>query len=167
MTYLKEGYDKLAFSFPNPDGQTISLSDEKYKNKVKLVQILGTWCPNCADETQFLVNYFKENPSDDLEIIGLAYEKQRKPGKAAQAVNRMKERFDIPYEILIAGTNNKTEAAETLPMLNAVISYPTLIYIDKNDKVRKIHTGFSGPATSTYPEFVKEFNTFMKELLSE
>ena len=83
------------------------------------------------------------------------------------AVKQMKKRFDVPYEMLIAGTSKKVDAAKTLPMLNAVISYPTLIFIDKNDKVRKIHTGFAGPATSEYDNFVKEFDALVEELLNE
>ena len=75
--------------------------------------------------------------------------------------------MNIPYDILWAGSSNKKEAAKTLPMLNAIISYPTMIFIDKNDKVRKIHTGFSGPATSEYATFKTEFNQFVKELLNE
>jgi hypothetical protein len=39
-----------------------------------------------------------------------------------------------------------------------------MIFIDKNDKVVKIHTGFNGPATSEYQAFVKEFMKIVKEL---
>lgn len=167
LTYLKEGYDKLAFSFPNVENKQVALTDEQYKGKVKLVQILGTWCPNCADETRFLSNYLRENPNKNFEVIGLAYERHKEFNKAAEAVKRMKKRFDVPYEILVAGTSSKQAAAETLPMLNDVISFPTLIFIDKNDKVHKIHTGFSGPATSEYEGFVKEFEEIVDKLLGE
>lgn len=167
MTYLKDGYDKLAFSFPNTDGQNISLSDADYEGKVRIVQILGTWCPNCADETAFLVEYLKNNPNEDLAVIGLAYERHRDFQKAANAVNRMKERFDMPYEVLVAGTSAKDEASKTLPMLNAIIAFPTMIIIDKAGRVRKIHTGFAGPATSQYEDFKKEFEDTIKELLNE
>jgi hypothetical protein len=69
----------------------------------------------------------------------------------------------VPYPMLIAGTSDKKKANEALPMLNAIISYPTMIFIDKNDKVVKIHTGFNGPATSEYETFVKEFETIVSE----
>ena len=82
----------------------------------------------------------------------------------------MKERVGLNYEILIAqiGTNDKGKASKKLPMLNKVMSYPTTIYLDRAGKVRKIHTGFNGPATGEkYEEFKKEFNTFMETLFSE
>jgi thiol-disulfide isomerase/thioredoxin len=167
LTYLKKGYDKLAFSFPNTENELVSLKDAKYDEKVKIVQILGTWCPNCADETRFLTDYLNENKNENLAVIGLAYERYSEFEKAATAVNRMKKRFDVPYEMLIAGTSSKDEAAKTLPMLNEIISFPTMIFIDKKGKVRKIHTGFAGPATSKYDDFKKEFEETVQLLLNE
>jgi len=42
------------------------------------------------------------------------------------------------------------------------------LIIDKKGKVRKIHTGFNGPATGDkYTEFKQEFEGFVSELLSE
>jgi hypothetical protein len=61
LTYLKEGYDTLEFSFPDLDGQLVSLGDEQFKDKVVLVTLSGTWCPNCADEVAFLSGYYREN----------------------------------------------------------------------------------------------------------
>ncbi len=167
LTFLKEGYDSFDFTFENEKGETISINDEKYKGKVKLVQILGTWCPNCRDETRFLVDYLKNNNSEELEVIALAFEKHREEPRAKKAIKTYKEKFEIKYEMLLAGYSNKTEAGEKLPMLNEIISYPTLLFIDKNNKVRKIHTGFAGPATSKYDSFTKEFKSFVAELIKE
>ncbi len=167
LTFLKDGYDSIEFSFPNEKGQIVSLKDERYKNKAKIVQILGTWCPNCRDETNFLVDYLKNNPDKNIEIIALAFEKYRDPKKAKNAIQIYKNKFKMPYEMLLAGYSNKKEAAESLPMLNHILSYPTMIFLDKNDKVRKIHTGFAGPATSQYEAFAKEFEEFVAELVAE
>jgi len=167
LTFLKEGYKSFDFAFENPNGKTISLSDEKYNGKVKLVQILGTWCPNCRDESDFLLEYLEKNSTDELEIIGISYERYKEKEKSLAAIKRYKDNLKIPYELLYGGYANKSEASETLPMLNKIISYPTLIFIDKSGKVRKIHTGFSGPATSSFPAFKKEFDSFITELLNE
>ncbi len=169
MTYLKPGFESFDFSFPDKNGTMISLKDDRYKGKVKLVQILGTWCPNCADETQFLSEYYNTLKGEkDVEIIGLAFERYKEKEKAFNAIGNFKKRFDVNYEILLAnGSSSKKEAAEVLPMLNKIISYPTLIFIDKNNKVRKIHTGFSGPATSKYEGFKKDFASFINQLKNE
>jgi len=167
LTYLREGYDGFRFAFPNPEGDTISLEDEQYQGKVRLVQIMGTWCPNCRDETNFLTQYLSENPNSELSVIGLAFERYKERDKSMQAIQTYKERMEIPYEILYAGYYNKKEAAKALPMLNQIVSYPTMIFVDKTGKVRRIHTGFSGPATSTYNEFKADFESFVNQLLNE
>lgn len=168
LTFLNEGYDKLAFSFPDSDGNMISLSDKKYQNKVVIVQLMGTWCPNCLDETKFLVDYLKQD--SNVEVIGLAFESAKTKEIAFKAINRLKERVAVNYPILLAqyGSYDKKKAQEKLPMLNHVLSYPTTIFIDKNGDVRKIHTGFNGPATGEkYVEFKKDFNALITQLSNE
>jgi len=164
LTYLKEGYDKIDFSFENVNGETISLKDAKYNGKAKLIQIFGTWCPNCKDESEFLVDYFKKNPNLEIEVIGLAFEKHRDPEKSKAALRRYKERLGMEYELLLAGYSDKKEAATALPMLNHILAYPTLIFLDKENNVKKIHTGFAGPATSKYRDFIVEFEKTIQEL---
>lgn len=172
LTFLKEGYDTVTFSFPGLDGKPVSLKDEKYQNKVVILQIFGTWCPNCMDETKFYAQWYDKNKDKEVEIIGLAYENQ-KNGKAdfdyaSERVLKMKEKLNANYDFVIAGTSSSKAASESLPMLNKVMSFPTSIIIDKKGKVRRIHTGFSGPATGKYyEEFVNDFNGFMYALLNE
>ena len=168
LTFLNEGYDKLAFSFPDSHGNMISLSDKKYQNKVVIVQLMGTWCPNCLDETKFLVDYLKQD--SNVEVIGLAFESAKTKEIAFKAINRLKERVAVNYPILLAqyGSYDKKKAQEKLPMLNHILSYPTTIFIDKNGDVRKIHTGFNGPATGEkYVEFKKDFNALITQLSNE
>lgn len=168
LTFLKEGYDKIDFSFPDLDGKPTSLSDEKYKDKIVILQILGTWCPNCMDETRFLSDWQRKNEAQGVEIIGLAYEIKPDFNYARDRVLTMKQKLNVPYDFLIAGTSSTKSASESLPMLNKVMSFPTSIIIDRKGKVRRIHTGFSGPATGEYyEEFVDDFNQFMQELISE
>ena len=170
LTYLKEGYDRLAFSFPNNEGELISLEDDRFKDKVVVVQIMGTWCPNCLDETKYYVEYLKQHKNQYLEFVALSFEYAKTEEKALMAINRLIEVLEVPYPVLLAqyGTTNKKKANEKLPMLNHVLSYPTSMFIDKKGKVRKIHTGFNGPATGEkYVVFKTEFESFMTELLEE
>ena len=170
LTFLKEGYDKLEFSFPDENGNLISLNDERFKNKAVVVQIMGTWCPNCLDESKYYTKFHDANKDADFEIVALAFEYAKTPEKAFNSISRLREKLNIEYPILLAqyGTSNKAKAQEKLPMLNHVLSYPTSIFIDKTGKVRKIHTGFNGPATGEkYLEFKAEFEGFITELLAE
>jgi thiol-disulfide isomerase/thioredoxin len=168
ITFLKKGFKTIDFSFPNEVGKQISLTDERYKGKVVVAQIMGSWCPNCMDESKFLAPWYAKNKQKGVEIIGLAYEKSIDPAFAFPKIKRLKERFGIDYEVLLAGTNDKAEASKTLPMLNQVIGFPTTIFIDKKGNVREIHTGFSGPGTGKYyDDFVSDFNRLVDKLVAE
>jgi thiol-disulfide isomerase/thioredoxin len=168
ITYLKEGYTEIDFSFPDLEGKKVSLKDDKYKDKVVILQIFGSWCPNCMDETAFLSDWYKKNKKKPVAIIGLAYERKPEFEYARQMVQKVVKRFGVEYDFVIAGTNEKEAAAKTLPMLNGISSYPTTIFIDKKGKVRKIHTGFAGPGTGKYyQEWREEFNTLMNTMLKE
>ncbi|WP_299116318.1 TlpA disulfide reductase family protein [uncultured Winogradskyella sp.] len=170
LTFLKEGYDSIDFVFPNTSDELVGLKDDKFKGKVVIVQIMGTWCPNCLDESKYYADFYKKNKDKDLEIIALAFEYAKDKETAFSRIDRLVVNVGIEYPILLAqyGTSDKVKAQEKLPMLNHVLSYPTSIFIDKRGKVRKIHTGFNGPATGEkYIEFKKEFEAFVDELLSE
>ncbi len=168
LTYLKEGYDKLSFSFPDLDSNLVSLDQDRFRGKPLVIQILGSWCPNCIDETKFLTDYYKQNYKGDFEFIGLSYERTDQFREAVRDVQRLVDHFQIEYPILIAGKADRRTAPQTLPMLNNILSYPTTIFVDKQGRVRRIHTGFSGPATGTeYEKFKRAFDNFLKELVAE
>ncbi len=167
LTYLKEGYDEVTFAFPNVKGDTISFPSTAYKDKVVIVQILGSWCPNCMDESRLYANLYQQYTNKGLEIIGLAFERPDDFEKIQAILKRYKQQMGLAYDILWAGKASKKIAAEKLPMLNHVMSFPTSIFIDKKGTVRKIHTGFSGPATHAYAPYVEELNDFLQLLLNE
>ena len=170
LTFMKEGYEKLEFTFPDVDGTQVALSDDRFKDKVVVVQLLGTWCPNCLDETKFLTDYLKTHTNGKLEVVGLSFESAKTKEKAIEGIQRLKDRIQVPYPILLAqyGSYDKLEAQQKLPMLNHVLSYPTTIFIDKKGVVRKIHTGFNGPATGEkFTEFKDEFDALITQLSSE
>lgn len=169
LTYLKPGYDAVEFVFPEATtGKQVSLSDERYKGKVVIVQILGSWCPNCMDESRFLAPWYRQNKARGVEVVGLAYEKSSDLAVSGPKLERMKKRFGIDYEVLLAGVNDKDSASASLPMLNRVLAFPTTIFVDKKGKVRGIHTGFSGPGTGVYYDrLVEDFNRLVEKLLAE
>jgi thiol-disulfide isomerase/thioredoxin len=168
LTFLKPGTDRVDFTFRDLEGQPVSLHDEKFKNKVVVVQLMGSWCPNCMDETRLFSGLYTKYRSQGLEIIALAFEKDTGFAKAKANLERLKRKYHIGYEILITQKTGKDQASDALPMLNAVMAFPTTIYIDKKGRVRKIYTGFSGPGTGEYYDrLVDETTSFLVKLLRE
>jgi thiol-disulfide isomerase/thioredoxin len=167
ITRLKDGSSTIKFSFPNIDGKKVSLTDPAYREKVVIVTILGSWCPNCLDENKFLAEWYKTNHQRGVEIIGLGFERKSDFESARKSLSTLKNRLGIEYEILFAGQVGP-DAAQALPQLNGIASFPTTIFIDKKGNVRKIHSGFSGPATGKFfEEFKTEFNSLIDSLLLE
>lgn len=170
LTFLRPGYDRLEFEFPDLEGNKIGPQAQAFRDRVLIVQLMGTWCPNCLDETRFLTRYLEANPGTDLKVLALAFEYAKTEEDAFSAIERLKRRTGIPYPVVLAqyGGANKLQANEKLPMLDRVLAYPTLIFIGRDGRVRKIHTGFDGPATGDkHEEFRRDFDAFVRELLAE
>ena len=168
VTDLARFFQSINFNFKDVNGEFISLNDKQFKNKVVVVQILGTWCPNCLDETQFFLSFIEENPNQDLAFVGLSVEAAKTEERAMKRISNMIDKFDITYPILLAqyGSTDKEIFLEKIPMLENIISYPTTIIIDKSGKVNSIHTGFNGPATGqAFINYKNEFESEIKGLL--
>jgi len=159
----------FTFTFKDIDGNNVSLSDPKYKNKVVIIQIMGSWCPNCMDETRFLSGFYKEYHNKSVEIIALAYERSTDFARSQASVRTFQQRFDVQYPMLITGAavGDPERAKKTLPQVEAIVNFPTTIFVGKSGKIEKIHTGFSGPGTGQHYEDQKqEFYTLVNDLLA-
>jgi len=117
ITSLKEGYSSIEFSFPDLNGKNISLSDPAYKDKIVIVSIMGSWCPNCLDENAFLSEWYTKNRDRGVEIIALGFELKNDFKSAKKSLTSLKNRLGIEYEILFAGTTSKESVAKALPAL--------------------------------------------------
>ena len=166
VTGLKKGYTSLGFSFPNLNGDPVSLKDDKFKNKIVVVQISGSWCPNCLDESRFLME-MKAKYSPNIEMLCLAFERVAEYEAAKREAMNLVNTAGITYEVLLTGqTTSGVQVA--LPELENFKSFPTTIVVDKKGVVRSIHSGFSGPGTGVhYKNFVKEFEELVEKLIAE
>lgn len=167
-TKMKKGTQRFDFSFPDLSGALVSSKDPKFQGKVMVVALAGSWCPNCHDEAAFLSQLYRSDQARGLEIVSLMFEHFGDFPRAAAAAQRFKDHYGIAYTVLIAGISDKDEAGKKLPMLDKFYAFPTTVFIDRKGRVRKIHTGFTGPATGEhYSQFVKEVNETLDTLLAE
>jgi thiol-disulfide isomerase/thioredoxin len=167
ISFVKNKDQKINFSFPDLSGRMVSLSDKLYENKPVIIQLMGSWCPNCMDESVYFSSLYKEYKTEGLEIIALAFEKTNDLQKATAQVSRLKNRLSLEYTILITQQSGKEKAGETLA-LNKVSAFPTTLFLNKEHKVVKVHSGFSGPATGKeYDLFKQRTENLIKSLLKE
>lgn len=168
LTYLKPGFDRVSFQLPTPDGRSISLSDARYQNKVVIIELMGSWCPNCLDESRYLAPFYRKYQSKGVEVIGMAFEYSPDIAISGPKIANFKKKIGIDYEMVFAGTPSDETIAQVLPMLHKINGYPTTFIIDKKGIVREIHTGFSGPGTGVYyTDWTQEFEKTIQTLLNE
>jgi thiol-disulfide isomerase/thioredoxin len=168
VTTLKSQDAPFAFTFPDANGTPVSLTDDRFRGKTVVVTIGGSWCPNCHDEAKFLVPFYREYRDKGVEIVGLMFERHGEFDKAAAAVRIYQQDLDVEFPLLVAGVAENDDASKKLSALSGVYGYPTTILIDKQGKIRNVHTGFSGPATGKhYEEHIAEFTAEVDELLAE
>ena len=148
LSYLISKNQPFVFNHAKQlNGKPFLFSSANYQNKVVIIQIMGTWCPNCLDETKVLKELFNDLHTSGLEIISVCYEADIEQKKQLKKLKDFKKRSKIPYTILYGGLANKELASSDFGMLNQVMSFPTSIFIGKDGDVWSIHTGFNGPAT--------------------
>ena len=166
ISQVKSG-QQLSFSVKTPEGKEIKYPSSEFDGKLKIFTISGTWCPNCKDELLFLTEFMKENPdlANKMAVVSFSFERAKDESAANMHLIEYKKKLNLPFDIVYAGVARKEVAEEFFPALNKVISFPTMIILDKNDKVLQVHTGFDGPATSRYESFKKHFADLVNSAL--
>lgn len=168
LTSLREGYEMVDFRFPDLDGQLVSPTDPLFKGKALMVQIMGSWCPNCVDETNLLNDLYGTYKDKGLEVIAIAFERYPDTTRAMAGLRHFQRTLGVRHTLLYGGVANKENTAEKLPFLDHIMSYPTCIFVDRNGKVRRIRTGFYGPSTGEhYVTYKRNLDAFVQQLLEE
>jgi thiol-disulfide isomerase/thioredoxin len=156
------------FAFPDLDGHVVTERDPRFEGKVVLVDIFGTWCPTCHDSAPALVRLYRKYHARGLEIVGLAYEVTGDTAADARQVRRYRDKFRIPFPLLLAGINDTDAAAATLPQLHGFTSFPTTVFLGRDGRVRRVHAGFYGPATGAQHErLIRDFEGEIERLLAD
>jgi len=165
FTSVKDPTEPLRFSFADLNGRIVSNTDERFRGKVIIVDISGSWCPNCHDETPFLVELYRKYHDRGLEIVALSFE------EAAQLKNPTRLRafikhYGIQYTVLVPG--EPREASDKLPQTVNLNSFPTTFFLGRDGRVRSAHAGFPGKASGTFHEQAKQEMTHtVEQLLAE
>jgi thiol-disulfide isomerase/thioredoxin len=165
FTRMKNPSEPFRFSYPDLGGKLVSNTDARFKGKVVLVSITGSWCPNCHDEAPFLTELYRSYHDKGLEIVALGFE------EADQLKNPVRPRafvkqFGIEYPFLLVG--EPEEAPEKISQAENLNAFPTTFVIGRDGLVRTVHAGFASVATGTvHAESNKEMRAEIEHLLAE
>jgi thiol-disulfide isomerase/thioredoxin len=158
----------LRFEFPDLQGRLVRNDDPRFRGKVLLVDIFGTWCPTCHDATPELLQLYRRYRPRGLEIVGLAFEATGDTAVDARQVRRYRDKFGIRFPLLLAGVSDNESIAAALPQLKDVTAFPTAVFLGRDGRVRRIHAGFHGLAAGPqHRRMVQEFEAEIERLLNE
>jgi thiol-disulfide isomerase/thioredoxin len=153
--------------FPDLAGDLRGLDDRHVRGKARVIVVFGSWCPNCKDETAYLVELDRRYRSRGLVVLGLAFEHSGDLAQDTRQLKRYAKRNGIKYPLLVAGLSDKAKASQALPILDRVRSYPTTLFLDKKGQVKAVHTGFSGPATGAdHKKLRARFESLIESMLT-
>ncbi len=155
----------VEFKAKQLDGSDFLFDKKTFPNTPVILQVFGSWCPNCLDESEFLNSFLEKEKN--LKVIAVSFERALNHKKAAYQIEKFKKRINAQY-LFVVGSHDKDQKGvlEVLPFLENHLSYPTMIFLDKNKKIHRIHTGFSGPATGkAFEDFKVKFKSIVQEIL--
>lgn len=168
LTRAVEGVDLSGLVFPDVEGRPRSLGDPDLAGPARIVEIFGSWCPNCNDATAYLVELHQRYAERGLVVVGLAYELSGEFERDAGQVRIYTDHHEIPYTVLVAGRYGKDDASRSFPLIDRIRAFPTTIFLDRDGRVRAVHTGFAGPATGeAHQRLREEFEHRIETLLDE
>ncbi len=155
-----------SFSAENSDGDTLHFNKSSFTGKLNIIQIMGTWCPNCMDESLLLQQFLQDYEQQGLKVYAFAYERYEDKTRSWNAIKKAKKDMSLDYPIFLAGRASKAEASEDFSFLEGVYSFPTSIFLEKNGKILSVHSGFNGPATGfAYKQQISDFQEIIEEQL--
>ena len=164
-TAMKNAQDVFRFRFPDADGHMVSNQDPQFQGKVVLAVVTGTWCPNCHDEAQYLVQLYAKYKSRGLQIVALDFEEPEQQG-SLQRLRDFKAKYGVTYPYLIAGAPEQMQ--ERVPQAENLNTFPATFFIGRDGRVAKVYAGFAGAATGRYHDQLKaEFSQTIERLLQE
>ncbi len=163
---VKDPTEAFKFAFPDITGKVLSNTDERFRNKVVIVSISGSWCPNCHDEAPFLAELYRKYRGKGLEIVALSFEEEAQKAKGYPRLLAFNKRYGVDYPVVLAG--EQADLAEKVPQIHNLNSFPTTIFLGRDGLVRGVHAGFAGAASGVFHDNAKEeITATVERLLAE
>ena len=164
-TSVKDASAPFQFSFPDLSGRLVSNTDARFRGKVVLVEISGSWCPNCHDEAPFLVDLYKKFHDQGLEIVTLSFEEGDQL-KNPERLRAFVKRYGIEYTVLLCGEPD--DAKDKLTQAVNWNSWPTTFFVGRDGLVKFVHAGFPSSASGDmYRQAKQDYTARVEQLLRQ
>jgi thiol-disulfide isomerase/thioredoxin len=156
------------FTVADESRQSITFDSSNWQGHISIIQIMGSWCPNCTDESRFFKSLYEKHNTAGMQIIPLAFERGDDVKAACERVRKQFNQLGLPYPFYYGGKSGRSDALQTLTFLKEVNSFPTSIFIDKKGNIRRVYTGFYGPGTrQEYTKHCASISALVDSLIAE
>lgn len=110
------------------DGKTLKLSELKGRRVV--LDFWATWCPPCRMEIPHFVQLSKENPADQLLIVGISSED-------GDTLRDFAQKNGVNYPM---ASKDDEDLPEPYSLIRAI---PTTFFIDRNGIIQNVEVGYT------------------------
>ncbi len=162
-TRVRDSAEPFRFAFPDLDGRLVTERDARFAGKVVVVNVTGSWCPNCHDEAPFLADLYRRYRDRGLEVVALDFEE----AEQLEDLGRLRAfvaKYGIEYPYLVAG--EPSDVAAKLPQAVNLNTWPATFFLDREGRVHAVRSGFAAKASGPYHDaLVREYIAIVEELL--
>lgn len=164
-TSVKDPTKPFTFAFNDLNGNPVTNEDARFRGKVVLINVTGSWCPNCHDEAPFLAALYKKHHAQGLEIVALSFEEADQL-KDPERLRAFIKKYSIEYTVLVPG--EPSEAKDKLTQAVNWNAWPTTFFVGRDGLVRGAHAGFpSSGSGEIFAKAKEEFEAKVERLLAE
>ena len=131
----------LRFESTDLDGNPVKSEDLFRQNRITLVNLWGTWCPNCEMEMADLARLHDLMQKKGCGIIGIEFESEPIAGIRERA-KAFLNKYGVTYPNVLKPEYNA--------ILNSFNMYPTSLFVDSNGRI--LSEAILGARIQTYIE---------------
>jgi thiol-disulfide isomerase/thioredoxin len=167
FTTVKDRSEKFRFAGSElKTGKRIDQNDARFKGKVVLVNLTGSWCPNCHDEAPFLAALDAKYRARGLAIVGLDFEDADQLSSGTPRLKAFVNRYKLNYTMLVMG--ERKDVNEKLPQAVNLNAWPTSFFLGRDGKVRSVHVGFPSRGSAQFDTRARaQISKEIEQLLNE
>lgn len=133
------------FALPSRGGDTVTL--DKLKGQVVMINFWASWCGPCRTEMPLLDQMYKRYSSLGFTLLGVNVESDSKDAE------KLLQQVPVSFPVLFDKENKVSKLYE----VNAM---PSTVFIDRKGNVRYLHRGYKNGDES---EYLNQIRALLKE----
>ncbi len=151
---------------PDLSGRLRRLDEPELRGRARVLLLLQTGSPRSADAARLLIELHQRLADSGLAVAAIVFETGEPEQDRARAA-RFAEHYRVPFPVLLGGRAEPKPRSGAFGLVDTVLTWPTLLFLDADDRVVATHSGFAGPASGqAHHDLVRRIQTTVEALLA-